>query len=276
MGPFHVLFAFWFFGQIILVTSFFVRRIGLKPVMPKSATLLVLGDIGRSPRMMYHAKSLASHEYKTKLVGYTDTPPIAALTDNPLVELNGIANPPRLFMLLPWIFRAPIRILWQVLSVLKIVVWDVEEHSEVLIVQNPPSIPTLALAKVIAWFTGTRIIIDWHNTGYSILAMRVGEGSPLCSIAKWWAMTYDSSGVGSRAGLKPDSADMLLPIFLSPKRSKISLSANGSSSKLPSAMLFYTDNSGENLLYCTTALQRISSAQPQLLNTTCSHAFFRL
>lgn len=185
MGPLIVLFLFWFIGQTILVISFFVRGIKIKPVKPKSAIVLVLGDIGRSPRMMYHAKSLASHGYRTKVVGYSDTTPISALKENPLVELHGIANPPKALLRLPWVARAPIRIVWQVLSVMKITLWDMEEHSEVLIVQNPPSIPTLALTKLIAWFSRTKIIIDWHNTGYSILAMRVGEGSPLCSIAKW-------------------------------------------------------------------------------------------
>ena len=185
MGPFVILGLFWLLGQTILITSFFIRKIKIKPVKPKSAIVLVLGDIGRSPRMMYHSESLASHGYSTRVVGYTDTSPISAMTSDPLVELKGIANPPRTLLSLPWIARAPIRIVWQVASVLKIILWDVEEHAEVMIVQNPPSIPTLMLAKTVAWFSETKIIIDWHNTGYSILAMRVGESSPLCKIAKW-------------------------------------------------------------------------------------------
>ena len=33
--------------------------------------ILVLGDIGRSPRMQYHALSIASHGRSVDLVGYT-------------------------------------------------------------------------------------------------------------------------------------------------------------------------------------------------------------
>jgi beta-1,4-mannosyltransferase len=51
--------------------------------------------------------------------------------------------------------------------------------------QNPPSIPTLLLAQIISNTTRTKLIIDWHNTGYSILAMRLGESSPIVRIAKW-------------------------------------------------------------------------------------------
>ena len=33
-------------------------------------TVVVLGDIGRSPRMQYHALSLAGHDFYVDLVGY--------------------------------------------------------------------------------------------------------------------------------------------------------------------------------------------------------------
>ena len=36
----------------------------------RSVAILVLGDIGRSPRMMYHSESFAQHEFETFVVGY--------------------------------------------------------------------------------------------------------------------------------------------------------------------------------------------------------------
>lgn len=36
----------------------------------RSVAILVLGDIGRSPRMMYHAKSFAENNFETDLIGY--------------------------------------------------------------------------------------------------------------------------------------------------------------------------------------------------------------
>jgi beta-1,4-mannosyltransferase len=39
------------------------------PVL-RSVAVLVLGDVGRSPRMMYHAESFAKNEYETFLIGY--------------------------------------------------------------------------------------------------------------------------------------------------------------------------------------------------------------
>ena len=36
----------------------------------RSVAVLVLGDIGRSPRMMYHAQSFAETGFTTHLIGY--------------------------------------------------------------------------------------------------------------------------------------------------------------------------------------------------------------
>ena len=41
----------------------------------RSVAILVLGDIGRSPRMMYHAESFANNGFRTFLVGYDGTWP---------------------------------------------------------------------------------------------------------------------------------------------------------------------------------------------------------
>lgn len=37
----------------------------------RSVAILVLGDIGRSPRMMYHASSFAEAGFETDLIGYS-------------------------------------------------------------------------------------------------------------------------------------------------------------------------------------------------------------
>ena len=169
-------------GAVTLVT----RSILSKPARHHTAVVLVLGDIGRSPRIMYHASSFAKHDWLVSLVGYDETPVIPLLAESPRVRIYGLSNPPRLLLkLLPWVLRAPLRIVYQTWSVLKISLWVLPFKPEVLLVQNPPSIPTLALVQIIRWVTGTQVIIDWHNTGCSILALRVGQASPLVKVATW-------------------------------------------------------------------------------------------
>ena len=55
-----------------------------------------------------------------------------------------------------------------------------------MLVQNPPSIPTLAVAQFLCFFRQTRLVIDWHNFGFSILALRLGTTHPLVRISEWY------------------------------------------------------------------------------------------
>lgn len=44
--------------------------------------VVVLGDIGRSPRMQFHAQSLIREGYKVDIIGYTDSPILNDLKKN--------------------------------------------------------------------------------------------------------------------------------------------------------------------------------------------------
>lgn len=59
--------------------------------------------------------------------------------------------------------------------------------------QNPPSIPTLAIAQLICFIRNTQLIIDWHNFGHSILALKLGPKHPLVRISEWYERTFSRS-----------------------------------------------------------------------------------
>lgn len=48
----------------------------------RSVAIVVLGDIGRSPRMMYHAESFAENGFFTELIGYGGTKLTRLQADN--------------------------------------------------------------------------------------------------------------------------------------------------------------------------------------------------
>jgi beta-1,4-mannosyltransferase len=52
-----------------------------------------------------------------------------------------------------------------------------------MLVQNPPSIPTLAVASLVCLIRNTDLVIDWHNFGYSILALKLGDSHPLVKVS---------------------------------------------------------------------------------------------
>ncbi|PVD39192.1 hypothetical protein C0Q70_01820 [Pomacea canaliculata] len=51
--------------------------------------------------------------------------------------------------------------------------------------QNPPTIPTFVVAWFVSVVRSSQLVIDWHNYGYTILALKLGFRHPLVSISKW-------------------------------------------------------------------------------------------
>lgn len=158
-----------------------------KPVADQQAFhVLVLGDIGRSPRMQYHALSLAQHGADVTLVGYKESalhPDILASNN---VHVQPLSPTPqflktesrRLF-----IIYGPLKVLFQVWTLLWVLGLKTR-HCGYVLVQNPPSIPTLLVAHFICFIRNSRLIIDWHNFGHSILALKLGDSHQLVRISK--------------------------------------------------------------------------------------------
>jgi len=148
---------------------------------PIHACVIVLGDVGRSPRMNYHALSLAAmgpaRVASVTLVGYRGAEVMEAVRSHERIRIVYVPEPvkwssaPR--SRLQFLLMAPFKVLLQLLCL----VWTLfvlVARPDVILVQNPPSIPTLLLAQVLAVWSRARLVIDWHNFGYSLLAMRVG------------------------------------------------------------------------------------------------------
>ncbi|KAI0399523.1 glycosyltransferase family 33 protein [Xylaria palmicola] len=150
-----------------------------------SVQILVLGDIGRSPRMQYHALSIARHGGTVHLIGYDESPPHPDLLTSPNVTIYPLASPPGLLKSasIPFIIAGPLKVLWQVGSLLRVLGYATPA-STWLLVQNPPSIPTLAVALVISILRNTRLMIDWHNYGWTILAGTKGPKHPFVAISR--------------------------------------------------------------------------------------------
>lgn len=82
--------------------------------LPASAqphvAVIVLGDIGRSPRMQYHATSLAKHGCEVSLIGYAGAQPTSDVLNNPRIHIRHIVpvDPPPS---LPFTIRAGLKVL---------------------------------------------------------------------------------------------------------------------------------------------------------------------
>ena len=150
--------------------------------------VVVLGDIGRSPRMQYHALSIASHGGMVDLFGYVDSeihPDIQASRFINVVPIKPFPKRLQTSNRLVFLAIAPFKVLWQVWNLYYALGYRTKA-TKWMLVQNPPSIPTLAIAQLVCFVRKTKLVIDWHNFGYSILALRLGKGHPLVKLAEWY------------------------------------------------------------------------------------------
>ncbi|KAI7861959.1 hypothetical protein BDF14DRAFT_1862114 [Spinellus fusiger] len=151
--------------------------------------VVVLGDIGRSPRMRCHAVSLAEAGCRVDLIGHVETHPSSRITTHRSIRLRPLHRPPSVPPHLPrlvYVLWSPFRALWMALELLWVMGWWTSSPDYIL-VQNPPAIPTLAIAQWIATLRGARLVVDWHNLGHSVLSMALGQHSTLVK----WAERYE-------------------------------------------------------------------------------------
>ncbi|KHJ48066.1 glycosyltransferase, group 1 family protein [Trichuris suis] len=129
--------------------------------------VVVLGDIGRSPRMEYHSLSLAEKGVNVELIGYSGSNPIGRLAQHKLVTFHYLSEPP---LVKPRLLYLPVKLLWQLFSLLFCLIWQVP-RSDVILLQNPPALPALLVCVTVAAMKGSRLIIDWHNYTSSMLPL---------------------------------------------------------------------------------------------------------
>ncbi|XP_037950588.1 chitobiosyldiphosphodolichol beta-mannosyltransferase-like isoform X2 [Teleopsis dalmanni] len=146
-----------------------------------NAAVVVLGDIGRSPRMEYHCLSLLEENFNVDVIGYVETNPLYAIRRGyPKCKIHELSPVPitNLIPILKLFFKA----IWQTISLL-IALMSIR-RPDFLLVQNPPCVPALLVCYIYSAVTRSKLVIDWHNYTYTILGLSAGEKSFLCGIAK--------------------------------------------------------------------------------------------
>ncbi|XP_022180428.1 chitobiosyldiphosphodolichol beta-mannosyltransferase-like [Myzus persicae] len=148
----------------------------------KNVCVVVLGDIGRSPRMQYHAQSLIHQGFDVDIVGYTDSPVLDDLKEN--ATIISVRKPFPFDEYVPRIIAFLLKVVWQTLTLFWAIL--VKRKSDIVLVQNPPAIPTLAVCWFYCLLVNAKFIIDWHNYAYSILALTLGSNAPLVKVSLFY------------------------------------------------------------------------------------------
>lgn len=160
-------------------------------------SIVVLGDLGRSPRMVYHALALAARGVSVDLIGYEGSLPRAVIgephitchvlggsvTRGPESAASEPRHPWRAHV--TWLAQAAsrtLRLCWH----LPVVLLIRTPRPDVVLVQSPPAVPVLAIAWLSARLRAARFIIDWHNRGSSLVALRLHPGHPVVRLVDGW------------------------------------------------------------------------------------------
>ncbi|XP_060028409.1 chitobiosyldiphosphodolichol beta-mannosyltransferase isoform X2 [Erinaceus europaeus] len=149
--------------------------------------VVVLGDVGRSPRMQYHALSLASHGFFVTLLGYCDSKPHDELLQNEKIQIVSLTELKR-FAVGPHILQYGVKVVFQAVHLMWKLMW--RQPAAYIFLQNPPGLPAIAVCWFVGCLCGSKLVIDWHNYGYSIMALVHGPSHPLVLLAKWYEKLF--------------------------------------------------------------------------------------
>ncbi|KAJ4427362.1 hypothetical protein ANN_24982 [Periplaneta americana] len=172
----------------------------------KSVCVVVLGDIGRSPRMQYHSLSFAEEGYDVDVVGYSGSEPIKELSEHPKVKIRYLAPCPDFQQYLPRSLAYVSKIIWQSITLLFALLYKRRSHH--VIVQNPPAIPALAVCWFYSLVMVANYVIDWHNYGHTVLALTVGQEHMFVRISIWFESYFGRRATASLCVTKAMKVDL--------------------------------------------------------------------
>lgn len=133
--------------------------------------------------MQYHADALATSSAEVDVIAYSSERHDCASPHVRLHRLRDLPGAtsthlPRPLFLLCAMLRAlhqSGQLLYRLLVLPK---------PDVILVQNPPAMPTLLVAVLAARLRAAKLIIDWHNFGYTMLGLRLGHTHPMVRLAR--------------------------------------------------------------------------------------------
>lgn len=134
----------------------------------KRIIIYVLGDIGHSPRMCYHASSFSEKGWQVELCGYVEEQVPDFIAEDPNIIVHALPTLTLQGNKRSIIFLVK-KVLFQVSAIIA-QLWELR-GSNYMLIQNPPSIPILPIA-VFYRLSGCKLIIDWHNLAYSIMQLK--------------------------------------------------------------------------------------------------------
>ncbi|XP_003390371.1 PREDICTED: chitobiosyldiphosphodolichol beta-mannosyltransferase-like [Amphimedon queenslandica] len=182
MAVFAVLFSLVFFPLILFVSGTILLSLKWREEDGKKRVqVVVLGDIGRSPRMQYHSHSLALQDFDVDIIGYGGSQLIPSLSKSAKVNVYYLPDIPERINRLPSLPRYISKVLFQTVTLFWTLIKKTKKPSNVLL-QTPPAIPSQFVLILVSLLRGSKLIVDYHNYAYTIMALSLGENHILVKL----------------------------------------------------------------------------------------------
>lgn len=135
--------------------------------------------------MQFHTQSLASKDnVEVHVIAYGGAQPLASLTAASNVHISNLPEVPRFISMVPLnVLRLALKAIHQLIVLLWIMLVQLPRPKAILM-QNPPAIPSLLVCRLAALRHGCRLVIDWHNFAFSIMAMKHSKNGAIVKAAK--------------------------------------------------------------------------------------------
>jgi beta-1,4-mannosyltransferase len=138
--------------------------------------------------MLNHARALAAHGWNVDLVGYSGAALPAAIGGCQQIRVHTLSDTSspstaRSTSRLRYALGAGVRAARLGWSLGHLLLFQVGRPA-VILVQNPPGIPTLPMAWLAARLRSAALVVDWHNLTSAMLALRLGPAHAVVTCAR--------------------------------------------------------------------------------------------
>ena len=135
--------------------------------------------------MLFHARALAAEDCEVDLIGTAASALPGFISGDRRIHVHTIADHGPAAGArsagLRYLVRTVLRGARLLTALASLLCWRLS-RPDVILVQNPPGVPTMAVAWLAATLRSTRYAVDWHNLTSAMLAMRLGAGHPLVRV----------------------------------------------------------------------------------------------
>ncbi len=136
--------------------------------------------------MQYHAYALAVNGARVDFVGFAGAALPSVIRDHASIAVHGVADVPPVEPGTLFATRAALRALRQAVRLARTLARL--PAPDLVLVQTPPSVPATLLGWLLARRHGARFVLDWHNLGWTLFALKAGPaGVALLRAVETWA-----------------------------------------------------------------------------------------